>query len=198
MKSRLGIAVTLTVLTTALGASTALASGGGTIEVAQPIVAYEYIQVSRVTFAMGRPHQHIPGYELRHLGTPSCVCDDRGESANRNAASFLGMKAGYHPHHSTGSLFGDTLRVYLDLSELRPAGPELEGVSVDAAIRAAVECVLTTAYDSRFGIVDSPDVRRVPAKHVWLEVRGSDEYSHLGGVFSFEELGQLPRERFFR
>jgi hypothetical protein len=198
MGSRLGFTISAAAVTWALGTFPVMASGGGAIEVAQPLVTFERIEICRVGFVMGRPHQHIPGYELKYLGRLSCVCDEMGRSVNRNAAGFLGIEAGYHPHHTTGRLFGDTLRVYMDLSELEPPGPELQGIPADVVIRAAFECILTTAYDCRFGISDSPDAARVPARYVLVEVRGSEEHAHLGGVFSFEELGQLPRKRFFR
>ena len=181
-----------------LAATGAFGWGGGALEVAQPLVANEGIEVSRVSYMMGRPHALVPGYNVYLLGEPSCVCDGLGNSINRNAASFLGITAGYDSRHgATGRLLGDTLHVFMDLSGLRPAGPDLQGFSVDAVIRATVECILVTAYDCRFGYSEQYSGEYDEARYVWLEVRGSDEYSQLGGVFSFKELGPLPRNRLF-
>ena len=198
MKGKLCSAAVATLIVCAFDAVQVFGFGGGAIEVAQPLVAYEGIEVSRVSYVMGRPFSLVPGYNVYLTGTPSCVCNDQGKSVNRNAASFLGIEAGYDPYHgATSKLHGDTLHVFMDLSDLQPAGPELDGFSVDAVVEATVECILVTAYDCRFGIEGGGTGKWVEAKYVWLEVRGSDEYCHLGGVFSFEKLGPLPRHRLF-
>lgn len=176
--------------------------GGGALEVAQPLIAYEGIEVSRVSYVMGRPFSLIPGYNVRLVGEPSCVCNDQAESVNLNAASFLGIEAGYDSYHAaTSMLHGDTLHVYIDLSGLTPLTEELEhqlrGWSVDTVVKATVECILLTAYDCRLGIAGHGTGRRVEAKYIRLDVLGADKYLHLGGVFSFEELGPLPRRRLF-
>jgi hypothetical protein len=176
--------------------------GGGALEVAQPLVAYEGIEVSKVSYVMGRPFSLVPGYNIYLIGEPSCVCNDQGKSVNLNAASFLGIKAGYDAcHGATSMLLGDTLRVYMDLSGLKPLTDELEhqlrGWSVDSAVKATVECILLTAYDCRFGIAGPGTRDRIEAKYIRLDVLGADTYAHLWGVFSFEELGPLPRNRRF-
>ena len=202
MRSRIWFAVVVLSIECAVNAGIALSAGGGAIEVAQPLVAYQGIEVSRVSYLKGRPFQLIPGYSVHLIGEPSCVCDERGESINRNAASFLGIKARYDGYHAaTSMLLGDTLHVYMDLSKLKPLTEDLErqlnGWSVDAVVKATAECILLTAYDCRFGIADPGSGRRVETKYIWLEVQGSAEYMHLGGVFSLEELGPLPRRRLF-
>jgi hypothetical protein len=183
-----------------LGIGYALGSGGGVVEVAEPLLGYEFLQVSRVSYNIGFPQRAlVPGFAVSLIGLPGCVCDENGRSLNLNAANILGIKAGYDPYHAeTSKLHGDTLHVFLDLSGLPPDTTELEGYSIDTIIRATVECVLVTAYDSRTAIADADTFALVEAKHVWLEVRGSDRYAALGGVFSFADLGQLPRERLFR
>jgi hypothetical protein len=178
--------------------SAAFSAGGGALEVAQPLVGGEGIEVSRVSYVMGAPYVLVPGYNVYLVGEPSCVCDGQGKSVNRNAASFLGIKAGYDPYHAaTSKLHGDTLHVFMDLSELRPAGPELDGFSVDAVVKATVQSILLTAYECRAAISE-PDTGLVDAKYVWLEIRGSDEYSGLGGVFTFDKLAPTFRKRLFQ
>jgi len=202
MLRRVGCVGVLAVIVCAIDVATVLGAGGGALEVAQPLVAYQGIEVSRVSYVMGRPFSLIPGYNVELIGKPSCVCNDHGNSVNLNAASFLGIEAAYDSYHAaTSMLHGDTLHVYMDLSGLKPLTEELKrklhGWSADAVIKATVECILLTAYDCRFGIADPRSGGRVEARYVWLEVQGPPKYTHLGGVFSFEQLGPLPRKRLF-
>ena len=78
---------------------------------------------------------------------------------------------------------------------------EVESIKtlVDAVIKATVECVLLTAYNHRSGLIGPvrEPTGEVEAKYIWLEIRGSAEYDSLAGVFSFESLGRLPRQRQF-
>jgi hypothetical protein len=164
------------------------------IEVVQPLVTEEGIFLSTVSYVK-YTGSLVPGYEVLYVGEKSCVIDELGHPVNRNVASILGIRTGYDPRHATSSLLGDTLSVFVDLSSL--AGEPPSGWSVDGAVEATVECVLTTAYRARFGW-DSAKQARVEAKYVQLEVRGQAKYVHLGGVFSFASLGELPRSRQFR
>lgn len=163
------------------------------IEVVQPLVTEEGIFLSAVSYVK-YTGSLIPGYEVIYVGEPSCVIDELGHSVNRNVASLLGIRTGYDPRHTTSSLLGDTLSVFVDLSSL--AGKPPRGWSVAGAIEATVECVLTAAYRARFGW-DSATQARVEAKYIQVDVRGMAEYAHLGGVFSIASLGELPRRREF-
>jgi hypothetical protein len=202
MIKMMGCAVVLAGIVCTICVVGAFGFGGGALEVAQPLIAYQGIELSRVSYVMGRPFSLVPGYNVYLVGQPSCVCNDQGKSVNLNAASFLGIKAGYDSYHgATSMLHGDTLHVYMDLSGLKPLTEELQhqlrGWSVDAVVKATAECILLTAYDCRFGIAGHGTGRRVEAKYIRLDVFGADKYAHLAGVFSFEELGRLPRKRLF-
>jgi len=117
---------------------------------------------------------------------------------NWNAANLLGLKAGCHPaHFDADTLFGDTLKVYLDLSGV-DFEKKTEGFTADAVVRATVQCVLINALASREAY---HRVLRgaVKAKHIQLEVRGCEKYASLGGVWDCDkDLANLPRKaRFF-
>jgi hypothetical protein len=163
------------------------------IEVVQPLVTEQGIFPSTVSYVK-YTGSLIPGYPVIYVGEASCVIDELGNSVNRNVANLLGIRTGYDPLHATSALLGDTLSVFVDLSSLTGKPPS--GWSVKGAVEATVECVLATAYGARFGW-DSTTHARVEAQYVQLKVQGSAEYAHLGGVFSFASLGELPRQRHF-
>ena len=162
-------------------------------EVAQPISTFEGIRICRVTYVeyTGSP---LPGREVPFVVASNRVMDTLARFTNRNVASLLGFKAWADPHHQEGHLFGDTLRVYLDLSSSKPVPEHSAWGKFDAA-QATVECVIVAAAASRRGY-DAAGLA-VDAKYLDLRILGEAAYSKLGGVFLFESLGQLPRKRDF-
>ena len=191
----------------AIAISAAFGCMGGVLDVAQPMVDWDHgITVCTVTYQrMCLPSTVIPGYEICFTGKPNCVCSEYlGRSVNINAANILGITATVDTFHmKTNGLLGDTLHAIIDLSDMKPMsdslGDQLGVYSVDPVVRATVECVLLTAYNHRSGLtgpVHTP-TGEVEAKYIWLEIRGSAEYDSLAGVFSFESLGRLPRQRHF-
>ena len=167
----------------------------GTIEISQPIAVEEGLFVSTVTYVVhwGGPPRN-PGEGIGLVSEPNCVMDDLGKSLDRNAASHAGIKTGSEYNPRTG-LFGDTLAVWVDVSAM-PDTSRINGWPAEATVAATVECVLLTAWRSRFGW--DPETRKaVEAKYVRLDVRGSQRYASLGGVFSFAALGKLPRRTHF-
>ena len=205
MKSIIG---SLAVLA-ALGAGFSAAFGclGGVLDVAQPMVDPDHgIVVCTVTYQrMCVPSATIPGYEICFTGNRNCVCDEySGKSVNINAANILGISATVDTFHmKTNRLLGDTLHAIIDLSHMKPMSDSLRDqlawLPVNAVVRATVESVLLTAYNHRSGLAGPAHepFGEVEAKYIWLEIRGSTEYDSLGGVFSFESLGHLPRQRHF-
>lgn len=201
----LGLAATII---TVLSAAPAHGCLGGIIEVSQPMLTPEGIWVSSVSYSRNcLPTGGVPGYEVLFVGEPNCVCMETppGGSDNLNAANLLGIKTDIDPiHRRTSMLLGDTLHVIIDVSGLPVETEELHrqllGWSVDAVVSATVECVLWTASRNRLGraYTDATGYHpEVEAKFVWLEIRGSEKYASLGGVFSFDALGALPRNKLF-
>ncbi len=164
------------------------------IEIAQPIVTEEGIFVSTVTFVKYYGSTQ-PGFLVRWVGAESCVIDELGKTASRNVAYLMGIQTGTTYLQAHDKDWSDTLRVFIDLAAVGDKSPP-RGWSVKGAVEATVECVLKTAYDSRWGW-DEKTKQRVPARYVQLDVRGRPEYAHYGGVFTFERLGTLPRKRDF-
>lgn len=186
-----GIAVILLAGTTS--PKKTLATSETTVEVAQPIAVEEGLFVSTVTYVR-HADSSIPGGSVGLVSEPNCVLDDLGKSVNRNAASHAGIKTGSDYNPSTG-LFGDTLAVWVDVSAM-PDTSVINGWSTKATVAATVECVLLTAWWTRFGW-DPATRKAVEAQYVRLEVRGSQSYASLAGVFSFAALGKLPRRSHF-
>jgi hypothetical protein len=205
MKSIIGSLAVVAAL--AGGFNAAFGCLGGVLDVAQPMVDPDHgIVVCTVTYQrMCVPTTTIPGYEICFTGKPNCVCDEySGKSVNINADNILGISATVDSFHmKTNRLLGDTLHAIIDLSHMRPMSDSLRNqlgwLPVDAVIKATVECVLLTAYNHRSGLIGPvrEPTGEVEANYIWLEIRGSAEYDSLAGVFSFESLGRLPRQRQF-
>jgi len=205
MSSKWVVTVILLSVVLVGGISSAFACVGGVLDVAQPLVSGDMgIVVSPVSYIRNcLPSVIIPGYEICFVGEPSCVCEESsgGKSVNVNAANLVGITATVDSFHmKTNRLLGDTLHAIIDLSHMKPLTDDLHhqlrGWSVDAVVRATVESVLATAYNHRRGVV-RPDTALVEAQYLRLEIQGAAEYENLGGVFSFDALGHLPRQRQF-
>jgi hypothetical protein len=201
------VSTLVVIVASACGIKAALGCMGGVLDVAQPMLDPDHgVVVCTVTYQrMCLPSTTIPGYEICFTGKRNCVCDEySGKAVNLNAANILGITATVDSFHmKTNGLLGDTLHAIIDLSHMKPVSDsltnQLAGFSVDTVVRATVESVLLTAYNHRTGIspVGQPSGVEVEAKYVWLEIRGSAKYDSLAGVFSFESLGRLPRQRQF-
>ena len=171
------------------------------VEVAQPLVTEEGIYIGRVTY-MDYRGGLIPGCDVPFVGKANAVIDELDRPVNRNVANLLGIRIDVDPLHVTGALFGDTLRVYIDLSSMGSA-PSNANWTTSGAIAATVECVLTAAAASRSGWAPAhhpwdQTSRRMDAKYVDLRVHGKAEHTGLSRVYSFESLGPMPRERVFK
>lgn len=161
----------------------------------QPLDLWEGIYLSPVTYV-----EYLggltPGTEVWSVCKPNCVIVQRGDCVNRNAANLLGITSGCDPLHGNWMLFGDTLRVFIDLSGVTeqetPRGWPLETV-----IEATVECILKTAYDGSQSIARKRGME-VPVGHVDLEVRGSQAHANLSRVYAIDELKSLPSKGVFR
>jgi len=165
------------------------------LQVAQPIETEEGIVISIVTvvkYLGDKP----PGLLVPFTCEENCIVTESGRSENRNAAHILGIRTGVDPYHATkgGSLYGDTLKVFIDLREAS-GGKTPSGWSLDAVMEATLECVLYNAERTRTAYgPDGP----FKAKHVKVDVLGADRFSALSKVYSFEALGELPRKSSFQ
>lgn len=181
----------IAIVTIALCASPAGAAFETALEVWQPIETEEGIVLSRVTYIRYLTRTP-PGYPVNFTCEASRVMTELGEFENRNASNLLGLMAWSDSLHLRQQLFGDTLRVFVDLSGIT-AQKTSHGWNLQTVVEATVECVLANAAQYRSGR-DWDRKKWVEARYVELEIRGSTEYADLGGVFSFEQLGVLPRK----
>jgi hypothetical protein len=182
-----------------LSAGQARAADELCLEVYQPLLLDRGVCLCRVAYTT-QSHDMWAGREVPFVAKPNCVMDDTGEARNLNAANILGIIVGVDSHHLHGLLYGDTLRVFVDLSAMRvPPGAQgqMANYTPRNIVEATVECVLTAA--ASFPVARDP-VGTCPIKlgYIQLEVRGSQEYAYLGGVHPVDTLGELPRERWFQ
>jgi hypothetical protein len=121
------------------------------------------------------------------------VYNDSGQYENRNGTSLLRIQTGVDQGHIDGSLFGDTLRVWVDFSNCADEpSPKLRGWAAQS-INLTFDAVIEMAYESRTGY-DYERAKPLIAEVVDIEVRGPDEYKELARAVSFEAwLARRPR-----
>jgi hypothetical protein len=129
----------------------------------------------------------VPGAGVRLVGARNAMFV-RGEPEQRNTASDLGIKAACDLNWSdNGSgLYGDTLRVLLDLSGLEEA-PTRDPGFVPRVVDKAVDCVLLTAWYGRLAH-DPKHSAGVEAAFVDLRVTGEEKYRKYARTYAFAEL----------
>jgi hypothetical protein len=121
--------------------------------------------------------------------------NESGKAENRNAANIAGIKSWVDPYHfQKQALFGDTVRVYLDLTDFDTSRLDFEDGDV---VAATLECVLVNATASMKGWYRERN-DWVAAKHLYVEVRGAPEYARMTQTYRFADLvGNVPRARRF-
>jgi hypothetical protein len=149
--------------------------------------------ISTVTFASWLNAWANPAQEVELTCAASSITTAQGPE-NRNAAFLAGIHLKFpegHGNPTSGGerfrgLFGDTLVVVMDLSEVQPDSvlakrcPDLWTGPVDDVIVQTAECLRLNAR------------RRWPrVKHLALSVDGSEGHTHLEGVHPLEEVA-LP------
>ncbi len=175
-------------------ASTVSASEERAIEIAQPIVVEDGIVLSRVTYVV---YDDIAswGRLVDYTCNESFVVNDAGKPENRNAANIAGIKTWVDPYHFQGqALFGDTVRVHIDLTGF---DPKKLGWPAELVVAATLECVLVNATASREGWYRAKNAW-IPAAHLYVEVRGAPEFARLTQTYRFADLvGKVPRATHF-
>ena len=159
--------------------SAARSSEEGTIESTQPIVTENFIRPCTVTYIWSGM-VHIVGSSVAKTCSPDSIETDMGIH-NRNAANLAGLTVAVASSDSSWHpLFGDTLRVTLDVTSIgeRKEVKQLGSLfSAAGLVNATVQCIRENAG------------RGVPAaKHLDLKVVGSKRYSKLGRVYSIASV----------
>ncbi len=161
------------------------------IVVAQPIVTEETLcigDMTYVTYSSGS-WGDVVDYTCSENYV---VIGDHENPANRNAASLAGITAGPDPYHfQEQALYGDTVRVVVDLSEMDPSKVDFEAEDV---VDATMECVLINATRSMQGWDHKAD-KTIAAKHLRVEVQGSAEFAHLSRTYRFKDLLKRKLEK---
>lgn len=153
--------------------------------VAQPIVTENGICIGEMTYTTYsmKTYGDVVDFTCRE----NYVLGDYEKPTNRNAASLAGIKAktdGFHTQEE--KLYGDTLRVEIDLSVM-----DVSKVRFDAedVVDATLECVLINATRSMGG--DG----LAPAKHLRVDVRGPAEFAKLSRTYHFNDLIQRKLDK---
>jgi hypothetical protein len=155
------------------------------VEVVQPIITEEGVFPRTVCYTLYRGGP-VPGWSVSLVSKESCVITELGDHSNRNAANRLGVRTGVDSFHSSGKLYGDTMRVWVDFSQLEEDQVVHRGQPITRVVNATIEAVIATAYKSRRGW-DSEAEESIYANYVAIEVRGKPEYRELSQVVSFEQ-----------
>ena len=178
-------------------ASTVSASVERAIEIAQPIVVEDGIVLSRVTYVV---YDDVAswGRLVDYTCNESFVVNDAGKPENRNAANIAGIKTWVDPDHfQEQALFGDTVRVHIDLTGFDPKKLGRYAVYAKHVVDATLECVLFNATASRKGWYRAKNAW-ITAQHLHVEVRGAPEFARLTQTYRFADLvGKVPRATHF-
>ena len=181
----------------ALGAITTPKASSATeeavVQVAQPIDASAVVSVCTSTYIVNATLR-VPGQGVELVCKSNCIVLTRGGEEDRNVAADLGLISGIDPHHYTGSLFGDTLRVFLDVSALPDSSPNPSAGPhswFDRMVEATVEAVLWTAWYGRLGYNPVKEAWE-PARYVDLEIRGKDAFSRFDAVYDISNPSLIP------
>ncbi len=185
MNTRLGFSGMCVV---AVMTGVAQASIERSVDVAQPIVTEEQLCIGNVTYIT-----------LSHDAWGDIVDFTDNENfvlisgwdkpVNRNAANLAGIKTYADVFHfQEQALYGDTIRVVLDLSSMDAAKADCEASDL---VHATIDCMLInasrclSAWDSKVDGI-------VTAKHVRLDVLGSTEFASLAQTYAADELKNYP------
>jgi len=159
------------------------ASQEGTIESTQPIATENFIRPCTVTYIRSGM-VHVVGSSVRRTCSSNHVATDMGVE-NRNAANLAGFTVAVAQSDSTWHpLYGDTLRVTLDVSSIADEENVKQLGSLFSSaelVEATVQCVRENAG------------RGVPhARYLDLRVVGSQRYSKLGQVY---KVAAIPERK---
>lgn len=124
-----------------------------------------------------------PSFEASITVVPNSISKPQGWE-NRNGAAAIGIRLDF-PRGETGlGLFGDTLRVVVDLTALQDTSRTIwDGYEPDI-VAATVECLKLNAR-RRWSVI----------RFLAVEVRGADEYQSNSGTYGLESITCAPRAR---
>jgi hypothetical protein len=168
-------------------ASQSLATEEGVVHVAQPI---DLPATECVIATMGYIEMLgsvMPGQGVHLVAAPNRMAV-QGQMVQRNSASNLNIRTGTELSSEPTGLFGDTLRVFLDLSQM----PRAKAAGAEAVIARTVDCVLITAWYGR--VAFDPTRGRVEAKYVNLKVKGPRAYARYAGTYTCARIERKALE----
>lgn len=184
MSKRGGLLLTIVATILLAHATQTVATEEGIVLVAQPVFlpATEF-DIATVSY-IAMLGSVIPGQGVRLVTAPNCI-PVRGQPEQRNTASGLNIRTGTELSSELTYLFGDTLRVFIDLSEMSTPP---ETVDPEELIARTVDCVLLTAWYGRRTF--DPSSGAVEAKYVNLRVEGPRAYRRYAGTYPMNRVGE--------
>jgi hypothetical protein len=164
----------------------ALATSEVVFETYQPLSFEEGIWIASVPY-MRFVTASSGELELSYTCAPNAVLGELKTPGNCNIASVsrIRIAMSLNREKNPPGLYGDTVRVSFDLSEL-PDTVRLWGEPVDTVVAATYECLLANASRVRGAM--------------WVEVRvvGPARFARYGGVYRLADFPVLPRRRYFQ
>jgi RNase P/RNase MRP subunit p29 len=151
------------------------------MEVAQPVGHDNGVVKSHVTFMIWR-NTFEPELEINYICHPYQLPVEGAEPRNLNLADLAGIRTYVvrSEDRKAEGLFGDTLRVMLDLEEAR--WPEDRVATLDEIIATVRDCIFEMAARS--------GARWPYPKFLDIQVRGPERFASLGGISQIK--GRTP------
>jgi hypothetical protein len=143
------------------------------MEVAQPVGHDNGVAKCHVTFMVWR-NTFEPGLEINHICVPYLVPIEGTEPRNQNVAAIAGIRTYVIRNQDLKNegLFGDTLRVALDLESAHAI--EEGSSSLSDIVNVVRQCI--------FEMAERSAARWPYPKILDLQIKGPKEYQSLGGI----------------
>ena len=120
------------------------------------------------------------------------VIGDHSDPEDRNAASLASVKVKTDPYHfQAQALYGDTMRVVVDLSDMDATAIDFEAEDI---VQATIQSALINATRSAEGW-DRKTGGRIFAQHLRLDIVGTAAFAALSRTYRFEDLRTNPPEK---
>ena len=178
--------------------ATARAEKEYAVQISQPLKAqgtgFSIVQVPYLLWFKPSEDPHFP---VSLTVAANTIATGDGTS-NRNAANLLGVQLSFPMAPAKQwrqppprGLFGDTLRVVMDLSKTDAAAGLKDEMDVARAAYPRKEIVSLTL----FSMLENARRGWPRVKHLTVEVQGSDEFKDLAGTYSLEGTPAPPEIR---
>lgn len=168
------------------------------VQISQPVISGGTgIVVAQVPYMLWYLPGDDPAFEVGLTVAANTITTGDGTS-NRNAANLLGIQLTFPMPPATNrwrrsaprGVFGDTLRVAIDLSKTEEATQLQDKASITRGFLRKDIVPLTL-----FSMLENARRGWPRIKHLHVEVVGPDEFKDLAGTYSLERIPDPPKIR---